>query len=133
MRVVLDTNVFVSSLLGGRLAAVIDAWREGRFEVVVDRDIIREYAAVLAREKFGLSAEVQDAILAYVIRRAEFATVTEKVRVVEADPSDDKFLGVARAAGVDLIVSGDHHLLGLGSWEGIPIVAPTAFLDRLPA
>jgi len=131
MRVVLDTNVVVASVLGGRLSAVIDAWRDRLFEVVVDREIVREYAAVLARPKFGLPPEIQDSILAYVIRRAEFVTVVEQVRAVDADPDDDKFLAVAKTGAVDFIVTGDRHLLKLGSFEEIPIVAPGEFLDRL--
>ncbi|MDD5306873.1 MAG: putative toxin-antitoxin system toxin component, PIN family [Deltaproteobacteria bacterium] len=131
MRVVLDTNVFISGILGGSVAAVIDGWKEGRFEVVVNDEIVREYAVVLGRPRFGLTADIVETVLGFVLRRAEFVTVTEPVRAIEADPDDDKFLAVATAARVDLIVSGDHHLLELGSWEGIPVVTPRDFLNRL--
>jgi uncharacterized protein len=131
MRIVLDTNVFVSGILGGSVAAVIDGWKEGRFEIVVNDEIVREYAVVLGRPRFGLAADVVETILGFVLRRAEFVATVDPLRVIEADPDDDKFLAVAAAAGVDFVVSGDHHLLDLGSREGIPVVTPRDFLNRL--
>lgn len=55
--------------------------------------------------------------------------------IVEADPSDDKFLVCAVEGKADCIVSGDRHLLRLGSFQGIPVVPPTtllAFLNSEP-
>ncbi len=72
MRVVLDTNVFVSALLGGKLQAVIDAWRAGDFQLIVTDEIVREYLTVLRRPRFALPPDLVDDILAYVFRRAVF-------------------------------------------------------------
>jgi uncharacterized protein len=43
-------------------------------------------------------------------------------RVVPNDPDDDHVLACALAASAELIVSGDRHLLALGSFQGMPIV-----------
>lgn len=51
---------------------------------------------------------------------------------VLADPDDDHVLACALAARADLIVSGDADLLGLKSYQGIPIVGPAEALRRLP-
>jgi predicted nucleic acid-binding protein len=48
--------------------------------------------------------------------------------VVKADPSDNKFLECAVAAGADVIVSGDKHLLRLKQHAGIPIIRVADFL-----
>ena len=62
---------------------------------------------------------------------AEFVDPDEEITAVEDDPDDDKFLEAAVAGNVDYIVSGDRHLLDLDSFQGIEIVEPRAFYERL--
>lgn len=50
--------------------------------------------------------------------------------IVTADPDDDVFLHCAVAAGASHVVSGDHHLLGLGQYAGIPILTIRDFLAK---
>jgi len=51
--------------------------------------------------------------------------------VVTADPDDDAVIACAVSANADVIVSGDRHLLALGSYQGIPILTAAALLARL--
>lgn len=53
MRVV--TNIFISSLLGGRVGAILDEWKAGKFKLVVSEAIAREYLDVINRPKFKIS------------------------------------------------------------------------------
>jgi putative PIN family toxin of toxin-antitoxin system len=131
MRAVIDTNVFVSGVLGGQLAAVLDLWRAGRFTLVVSDEIVYEYLEVLRRPKFALPPTVVESIGAYLIQKAEFVIPVEPLSVVVDDPKDDKFIEAAVAGEVDLIVSGDKHLLKLGTYRQIPISTARDFLDRL--
>ncbi len=131
MRVVLDTNVFVSMLLGGRVGAIHAAWKADKFTLVVSEEIISEYLDVLSRPKLHLSADVVSTVLGRVHRHAERVAATETLSVVAADRDDNKFLEVAVAAGADCIVSGDGHLLELGIFRGIPILTARAFIDQL--
>jgi len=131
MRAVIDTNVLVSAVLGGTLAEVFDHWRAGQFTWVVSDDIMREYLDVLRRPKFALPADVVDTIIGYLFHQAEFAIPAELLRVIAADPKDDKFLEAAVAGRADVIVSGDQHLLALKAYREIPIIAAREFLDRL--
>lgn len=62
---------------------------------------------------------------------AAFVDPDEDLAVVDDDPDDDKFLEAAVAGNVDYLVSGDRHLLDLGSFRGIPIVDPRTFFKRL--
>lgn len=48
-----------------------------------------------------------------------------------ADPKDEMFLACALEGQADLILSGDHHLLELGSWQNIPIITTRQFVERL--
>lgn len=130
-RVVIDTNVIVSSALGKALVLIFEKWDEGKFTVVVSSDILGEYFEVLNRSKFKLKQETIDRIIRYLYQFSEFVVPTEKIRVVEADPSDDKFLEAAITGKVDIIVSGDKHLLELKEFRSIPIRSAREFLDWL--
>ena len=130
-RVVLDTNVLVSAVLGGRTAPVLAHWRAGHFALVVTEAIVREYLTVLRRPKFGLPAEVVDDIAGYVFRKAEFVTPMERLTVIVADPTDDKFLEAAVAGDAEVIVSGNKHLLDLKTFRQVAILTVHEFLSEL--
>ena len=63
-------------------------------------------------------------------RVAERVDIAGSLRVVAADPDDDKFIECAVAADAAVIVSGDHHLLDLGKYADIQILAAAEFLAR---
>ena len=130
MRVVIDTNVWISRLLladSAAARAVDNALT--RFEVVVSEASVEELAGVLSREKFDRYVSLQD--------RQEFLRrllqVTTMVSVLSEitdcrDPKDNRFLALALDSESDCIVSGDADLLALNPWRGIEIVSPGAFL-----
>ena len=82
MKVVLDTNVLVSLVLGGTVGILVDYWDHDRFQVLVTVSVVDEYATVLARPKFGLPYDIVEAIIAYVQRKAEFVVPTETITVL---------------------------------------------------
>ena len=131
MRVVLDTNIFVSMALGGRVARIHDAWKAKRFVLIASDAILSEYVGVLSRPQLHLTAEIVSLIVARVHRQGEFVIPAESIHTVAADPSDDKFLEGALAGQADCIVSGDSHLLDLGAFRGIPILTAREFIERL--
>jgi predicted nucleic acid-binding protein len=51
--------------------------------------------------------------------------------VIHEDPDDDRVLEAAREGSADVIVSGDRHLLRLGSWEAIRIMRVAELLGEL--
>ena len=131
MRVVLDTNVFISAVLGGKLGVIVDEWKAGKFTLIITDSIAREYLDVINRPKFKIP---QDEILAttdYLLQTAEFVTSQEEIQVIVADLTDNKFLEAAIAGKVDFTVSGDNHLLELKSFREIPIVTARDFITWL--
>lgn len=130
MRAVIDTNVFVSSFFGGKPRAVLRLWHEGRFTLCVSADIVEEYATVLGRMGLGPGGELAT-LLGKVTTgpNVVFATDPPAVRLVEADPDDDKFVACALAVGARYIVSGDRHLLALRSVPPVEILPPARFLE----
>jgi putative PIN family toxin of toxin-antitoxin system len=131
MRIVLDTNVLVSMILGGRLGSLIDHWDQKRFTIVVSAEIMAEYATVLARPKFGLPRDIVESIIAYVERKAEFVAPVEVITEIAADPTDNMFLECAASGRADFLVSGDPDLNLLERFREIPIVTPRDFLTLL--
>lgn len=130
-RVVLDTNIFVSMALGGQVGKINDEWRAGKFILVVSEDIVSEYLDVLQRPKLHLKSRTIAAIVNRVYRKAEFVTPEEKIFVVLADTTDNKFVEAAIKGKTDYIVSGDKHLLELKEYKSIPIITAREFIDIL--
>lgn len=133
MRIVLDTNVLVSSLWGGPPKGVLDACRAGRVRLLLSLPILDEYLAVLGR--FDLPDEDADLFGSLFADpdRTELCAPAIRIRAVPDDPADDKFIECAVAGKADRIVSGDRHLLKLRTFRGIPILKPRKLLDELAA
>ena len=132
MKVVLDTNVFVSGVFfGGTPDRVLEAWRDGTTEVVLSREILEEYVRV-DEELAGRFPDI-DLGPAFELL-AVSATLVVSTRLpepVSRDPDDDKFLACGLAAGADCVVSGDRDLLDVSPYEGVVVLSPRDFVDRL--
>ena len=134
MKAVLDTNVLVSAYVfpGGTPEAVYRLALEGRLEIGTSRALLAELGRVLEL-KFGWDPARVEAVVAQVTRIATVVEPDETVRVVKADPADDRVLEAAVAFGARAIVSGDRHLLDLGAWREIELLSPAAFMARWDA
>lgn len=130
-RVILDTNIFLSAVLGGRLGVIIDEWKAGKFKLIMTDSIAREYLDVINRPKFKIPLPEIVAVSDYLLQLGEFVTPTEEIHIILADPADDKFLEAALAGKVDFIVSGDNHLIELRSFREIPIITGREFISWL--
>ena len=138
LRAVLDTNVFVSSLLNktGAPARLIDAWRAGKYMLVTSPAIMAKIKAVLElpriRKKYPLTDHDIRQVLDLLEKDAILVPGRSQVRIaIPQDPTDHMFLSCALEAGADVIVSGDRYLLSLKEFEGIPIMPVAQFLERL--
>jgi putative PIN family toxin of toxin-antitoxin system len=134
MKAILDTNVLISAYVfpGGTPEAVYRLALEGRLEIGTSRTLLAELGRVLG-QKFGWTADRVEAAVAQVARIAMVVEPSEAFQVVIADPADDRVLEAAHAFGADVIVSGDRHLLDLGTWSGIEIISPAGLIARRSA
>jgi putative PIN family toxin of toxin-antitoxin system len=129
IKVVLDTNVFVSSFFGGNPRKVVNLWKTGEVILCLSRPIIDEYIEVLRR--LGLQDEKELGELLSLFARgfhAVFAVKTPELYVVEDDPDDNKFIECAVALKADFIISGDKALTAIQDYMGIRIVKPKEFI-----
>ena len=117
-------------------AQLIDRWREQRFILVTSPEIIIEIIRVLEyphiSKKYKLSKSDIQSLLTLIEHEAVVIPKLPAVHVIKEDPDDDKFLACAIAAKAEYIVSGDQHLLGLGSYKSISIVTVKEFLLICP-
>jgi len=135
VRVVIDTNLWISGLLWrGLPGKVLRLAEAGQVELCMTPAMLAELAEVLAYERFQprlaqLGLTTSD-LVAYALKLASVFDVPPGEAIVAADPDDDVFLHCARAAQAEYLVSGDHHLLDLGEYAGVPILAAREFLER---
>jgi putative PIN family toxin of toxin-antitoxin system len=129
MRVVLDTNVFISGLVfGGKPQAAIELVLSDGLLIVSD-PILEEVARKLPA-KFGWRNSAVE--LAVRTIRASATLVSPRLAVTDCpDPNDNMFLEAAVEGTADCIVSGDKHLLRMKVFRGIKIMTVNDFLMRL--
>ncbi len=129
---VCDTNVLVSAIgWRGPEREVYLRVRSGALRLATSPALLDELERVLGYPKFGLEDLEVTAFVDDVISQADTVIPRRVPRVIEEDPADDQVLACASAARPDWIVSGDSHLLALGTYEGIPIVTARQLLDQL--
>jgi len=129
MRVVIDTNVFISSFFGGNPRKIIDLWRKEKITLCLSGDILEEYTEVLKR--IGLEDEDELRELLTLFSKGfniVFTARTAKINVVKGDQDDNKFIECAVALKAKVIITGDKTLEALKEYVGIKILTPAQFL-----
>ena len=132
-RVVLDTNVLISSLLfRGDVSKLVDLWKKSAFIPVISKETFEELEAVLHYPKFGLSKEergemIEEEILPFF----EVVEVRQEVKGICRDPADDKFVSCAVSAGADFIVTGDKDLKAVKKHKSVKILSASDFLEMM--
>jgi len=127
MRAVVDTNVSFGALMDQNSAPgrVLQAWRDGRFVLVLSPPMLSELRGVLRWHK-GVRQ-----FLAEVEAQAEIVDPPQVVNISTISPGDNRVVEAAVAAGADYVVTNDRALLALREFESIPIVTPSRFLRIL--
>ncbi|MEO7190271.1 MAG: putative toxin-antitoxin system toxin component, PIN family [Vicinamibacterales bacterium] len=129
MIVVLDTNVVIAALVANGLCREL-LHRAIRRRVLATSDALLDELDTTLRDKFDVTPSVAAFLDLFraSIRVVEAKALSERVC---RDATDDVVLATAVAAEANTIVTGDQDLLVLGSYQGISIVSPRSFLERL--
>ncbi len=130
MRVVVDTNVLVSSFFGGPPRQVIERWKRGEITLCVSRDLIDEYVEVLNR--LGLQADLIHELLELFASGCNliFTASTSPLQVLKHDPDDNMLFECAVETGAKIIVTGDKAVRDVGRYMYIDVATPAEFLVR---
>ena len=131
VRVVLDTNVFVSILLKSKSCLKIrNAFLDGAFDIVTSPDLIKELIATIGKPKFkNIFDHHEIKNLIELINIDAILSIPEEKITVCRDPADNIILECAVSGKADFIVTGDKDLLTLKSFRKVPIITPKKFLE----
>lgn len=128
-KVVIDTNIFVSSFFGGNPKRIIDLWKNEEIALCLSKDILDEYIDVLQRVGLQDENEIEELLSLFAKGfNILFTTKTPKIRAVKDDPADDKFIECAVALKTEAIITGNRAIKVLGEYMGIKILTPQQFL-----
>ncbi len=129
IKVVIDTNVFISSFFGGNPKKIIDLWKKGKIKLCLSRKIVDEYIEVLKRLGLQNESELQELLNIFSQgHNIIFSALTPTLKIIEQDPDDNMFIECAVALECSHIISGDKHLKSLKNYMGIKIINPKEFL-----
>jgi putative PIN family toxin of toxin-antitoxin system len=132
LRVVLDTNILISTILfGGKPRQILENAIRGEIRLCISEPILEELKGVLQRSKFDYSPEMIQVILTELTGVADFVNPSETINVVLEDPEDNRILECAVEAEASYIITGDFHLLKLRKYRNIKVVNAVAFLEKL--
>ncbi|MBI3379335.1 putative toxin-antitoxin system toxin component, PIN family [Candidatus Gottesmanbacteria bacterium] len=132
VKVVLDTNIWISAIFfGGELAVILEGWKKEQFLTVISQETFLELENKLMYwgKKLGSEKEAAGYVLS-INRHALFFYPQRKLKICR-DPKDNKFLEIAYEAGAKYLISGDKDLLELNSIRRIKIISPSVFIERL--
>ena len=128
-RVVIDTNVLVSSFFDGPPQVIIDYWRDGNLTLCLSPSIVDEYQRILERLKLPRNEVVELFDRFACGNDCLFTASTPSLAVVERDPDDDKFIECAIALDARIVITGDQDLLSLERYFQVEMLSPRMFLD----
>lgn len=135
VKVVFDTNVWVSIFMKKVLSQEFSRILSGETNVYITNEIMTEISKVLLYPRIAEILQVSGVnsrgILRTIATSSTIVNTKIKLHIIEEDPADNKILECALTTGADIIVTGDKHLLKLGKFRKTRILTPRDFLDNL--
>jgi uncharacterized protein len=133
LRVVLDTNVFLSGFIfGGNCDRILRMAMKYRFNLLISPSIILEIREKL-ETKFKADKERVETNLKAMFKVADLICPNESEKITSKlnDKDYEKILRATKTGKADFIVTGDKHLLVLKRFGQTKIVTPSQFLDLI--
>ena len=131
MKVILDTNIFISGLFWkGDSYKILMLWKDKKFQLVTSKEIIDEIIRVLKDFKIRLPDDILKELINLIIKNSIFVKPKERFNV-SIDKGDNKFIDAAFEANADYIISQDKDLLNLKEFKNIKIINPKEFLRSI--
>lgn len=134
LRIVLDTNILVSSILIKSSLPDVAFKKARKSGIILLSDFTsQELQEVLTRSKFNkyISLEIRYQFLAKIKLESEKIVISELINECR-DPKDNKFLEVAINGNATHLITGDQDLLELHPFRGTSILTPRQFIEGCP-
>jgi putative PIN family toxin of toxin-antitoxin system len=133
-KVVLDTNVLISSLIkSGKPRTLVFELLDREVQLILSKNILDEFIEATEDHEIKKYVNEEDItlFLKFLNIVGKIIKVKSRFKAVNQDPKDDIVLRTAYDGKADYIVSGDNHLLSLGEFRGIKIVKVDDMLKLL--
>jgi putative PIN family toxin of toxin-antitoxin system len=133
MKVVIDTNVLLSSLPKiSKYRPIFDKLISGKYELAISNEIFQEYVEIIGRKTTGQIAQNLGKLIMN-LENVEKTEVYFRWNLIEKDPDDNKFVDCAISASVKYVVTNDNHFKVLKTIEFPPVEVINAdeFLEEL--
>lgn len=131
MRVVVDTNVFVSGIFwSGAPYQILNAWRDRKIDLVISPAVLEEYIRVTVTLSMKFPQVDLFPFVDLLVTRGKICLPSKLPRQICQDANDDQFLACALGGNTKCIISGDRQLLAVSGYEGIEILKPRDFVNR---
>jgi len=131
MKIVLDTNVFISGIFfGGPPSQILQSWRQSKTKIVLTEQILAEYQRIGEELSAKYPSVNIEPIIELFTIFGEFVETRGISETICEDPDDNKFIECAIASQIKLIVSGDKHLLNISGYKNIEVLKPREFVGN---
>ena len=131
MKIILDTNVFMSGIFfHGTPYDILDAWRHNRVHLVISPDILSEYRRIANQLTKSFPCVDPKPFIDLLMLHASIVESPPLPEQVCTDKADDMFLSCALASRTNIVVSGDKALLKTSGYQGIIVLSPRDFINR---
>jgi putative PIN family toxin of toxin-antitoxin system len=135
MRVVLDTNVIISAFLwAGKVNRLLDLIERQKIGIYTCMEQIVELQGVLERPRFKTIFEKTklkpQTVVSVFLKLAVLVENIKEIDIVKIDQTDNVILSCALSANAQYLITGDKHLLSLGTFQKVKIVRPKEFLEK---
>jgi putative PIN family toxin of toxin-antitoxin system len=129
MKVLFDTNIFISALVipGGQAEKAIRKITEGKDTLLISKPIIGEMLSVLSK-KFSRDSEALSRVAVYLSDLAAIVHPAKRIHVL-ADEADNRIIECAVSGKADAIVTGDKEMLDLRDYPGIKVISLKEYLS----
>jgi len=132
LKVIFDTNVWISFLIGKRLKKLKNHITDGSITIVISKQLIIELKTVTAREK--LQKYFPEESVLELITLLETIAVSFEIHSTHfnsRDPKDNFLLDLIDASKADYLITGDKDLLEHNPFQTAKILTPAAFENEL--
>ena len=131
MKVVVDTNVFISGVFfTGPTHQILDAWRRGSVQIVAAPEILAEYRGTGTELTANFPEVELEPWLELLAVKSIVVEAPPLAEQVCTDPDDDKFLACALAGRASIVVSGDKALLRTSGYKPLRVLTPRSFVNQ---
>jgi len=132
IKVIFDTNVWISFLIGKRLLIIKNYIADGRITIIATRQLFEEIKEVTSRDR--LKKYFPQESVSELIQLLE--TIAQQIEIepthfLNRDPKDNFLLDLIDFSKADYLVTGDKDLLELNPFKTAIILTPANFEKAL--